>query len=70
MGIFSNILGKIFNRKPKAAPQPAPTGAAPAPQAAPAPAPAPQVRRYGRFFIVNGWVLTAADLERLGLHAA
>ena len=30
----------------------------------------PEVRRYGRFFIVNGWVLTADDLERLGLHAA
>ncbi len=29
----------------------------------------PEVRRYGRFFIVNGWVLTAADLELLGLHA-
>ncbi|MDO9474262.1 MAG: DUF3597 domain-containing protein [Caulobacter sp.] len=41
MGILSNILGKIFNRKPKAAPQPAPTGTAPAPQAAPAPAPEP-----------------------------
>ncbi len=41
MGILSNILGKIFNRKPKAAPQPAPTGSAPAPQAAPAPAPEP-----------------------------
>lgn len=35
-----------------------------------APPPGPEVRRYGRFFIVNGWVLTAADLERLGLHAA
>jgi hypothetical protein len=33
-------------------------------------APGPEVRRYGRFFLVNGWVLTAADLERLGLHAA
>ena len=32
-------------------------------------APPPEVRRYGRFFLVNGWVLTAADLERLGLHA-
>jgi len=42
MGILSNILGKIFNRKPKAAPQPTPTGAAPAPQAAPAPAPTPE----------------------------
>jgi hypothetical protein len=29
----------------------------------------PQIRRYGRFFIVNGWVLTAADLERIGVHA-
>jgi hypothetical protein len=29
----------------------------------------PAVRRYGRHFIVNGWVLTAADLERIGLHA-
>jgi hypothetical protein len=38
---------------------------------APAPmTPSPEVRRYGRFFLVNGWVLTAADLERLGLHAA
>jgi hypothetical protein len=35
-----------------------------------APAPGPEIRRYGRFFIVNGWVLTAADLERLDLHAA
>ncbi len=39
MGILSNILGKIFNRKPKAAPQPGPTGATPAPQAASAPEP-------------------------------
>jgi hypothetical protein len=30
----------------------------------------PEVRRYGRFFLVNGWVLTADDLERLGLDAA
>lgn len=44
MGIFSNIMGKIFGHKPKAAPAPAPspaqapTPAAPAPaQAAPAP---------------------------------
>lgn len=41
MGILSNILGKIFNRKPKAAPQPPPTGATPTPQAAPAPVPGP-----------------------------
>lgn len=34
MGIFSNIMGKIFNHKPKAAP------AAPPPAAAPTPAPA------------------------------
>jgi hypothetical protein len=32
--------------------------------------PRPEVRRYGRHFLVNGWVLTAEDLERLGLHAA
>lgn len=32
MGIFSNILGKIFGHKPKAAPAPAPT-----PQAQPTP---------------------------------
>ncbi len=32
--------------------------------------PRPEVRRYGRHFLVNGWVLTAADLERLGLDAA
>ncbi|WP_426043587.1 DUF3597 domain-containing protein [Caulobacter sp. DWR3-1-2] len=44
MGIFSNIMDKIFHHKPKAAP--APTTPTPAPQAAPtaaAPAPAPQV---------------------------
>jgi hypothetical protein len=28
------------------------------------------VRRYGAFYIVNGWILTAADLERLDIHAA
>jgi hypothetical protein len=32
--------------------------------------PRPEVRRYGRHFLVNGWVLTADDLERLGLDAA
>ncbi len=37
MGIFSNILGKIFGHKPKAAPAPAPT-----PQAQPAPTPQEQ----------------------------
>ena len=31
--------------------------------------PAPEIRRFGRHFIVNGWVLTRQDLERLGLHA-
>lgn len=31
--------------------------------------PRPEVRRYGRHFLVNGWVLTADDLERLGLDA-
>ncbi|WP_426011096.1 DUF3597 domain-containing protein [Caulobacter sp. DWR2-3-1b2] len=44
MGIFSNIMDKIFHHKPKVAP--APTTPTPAPQAAPtaaAPAPAPQV---------------------------
>lgn len=44
MGIFSNIMGKIFGHKPKTAPAPAPTPAqapAPAPTAA-TPAPAPQ----------------------------
>jgi hypothetical protein len=35
-----------------------------------APGVRPEVRRYGRHFLVNGWVLTAADLERLGLDAA
>lgn len=29
----------------------------------------PEVRRYGRHYLVNGWILTAADLEALGLHA-
>ena len=32
-------------------------------------APGPEIRRYGRHFIVNGWVLTARDLELLGLRA-
>jgi hypothetical protein len=32
-------------------------------------APGPAVRRYGRHYIVNGWILTAEDLERLGIHA-
>jgi len=45
MGIFSNIMGKIFGHKPKTAP--APTAPKPAPTATPAataaPAPAPQV---------------------------
>jgi hypothetical protein len=29
----------------------------------------PEIRRYGRHYIVNGWVLTAGDLEALGLDA-
>ena len=29
----------------------------------------PEIRRYGRHYIVNGWVLTARDLEVLGLDA-
>jgi hypothetical protein len=37
--------------------------------ATPVPSAMPEVRRYGRHFIVNGWVLTRQDLERLGLHA-
>ena len=44
MGIFGNILGKIFGHKPKKAPAPAPTPQAqptPTPQAQ-APTPAPQ----------------------------
>ena len=32
-------------------------------------APGPEIRRYGRHYIVNGWVLTARDLELLGIHA-
>jgi hypothetical protein len=31
------------------------------------PAPLPDIRPWGKFFIVNGWVLTANDLETLGL---
>ena len=31
--------------------------------------PGPEIRRCGRHFIVNGWVLTARDLELLGLRA-
>jgi hypothetical protein len=29
----------------------------------------PEIRRYGRHFIVNGWLLTAGDLRMLGLRA-
>ena len=29
----------------------------------------PEITRYGRHYIVNGWVLTAADLELLGIGA-
>ena len=29
--------------------------------------PLPEIRPWGNFFIVNGWVLTARDLETLGL---
>ena len=29
--------------------------------------PRPEIRRWGKFFIVNGWVLTGRDLETLGL---
>jgi hypothetical protein len=29
----------------------------------------PEIRRFGRHYIVNGWVLTAGDLDRLGLDA-
>jgi hypothetical protein len=32
-------------------------------------APGPEIRRVGRHYIVNGWVLTARDLELLGLRA-
>jgi hypothetical protein len=32
-------------------------------------APGPEIRRYGRHYIVNGWVLTARDLELLRLRA-
>jgi hypothetical protein len=32
-------------------------------------APGPEIRRYGRHYIVNGWVLTARDLELIGLRA-
>ena len=37
--------------------------------AAPAPGISPEIRRFGRHYIVNGWVLTARDLELLGLRA-
>jgi hypothetical protein len=36
---------------------------------APGPGVHPEIRRYGRHYIVNGWVLTARDLERIGLDA-
>jgi len=29
----------------------------------------PEVRRFGRHYLVNGWILTARDLELLGLDA-
>jgi hypothetical protein len=36
---------------------------------APGPGIHPEIRRFGRHYIVNGWVLTARDLELLGLDA-
>lgn len=36
---------------------------------APAPGIQPGIRRFGRHYIVNGWVLTARDLNLLGLDA-
>ncbi len=39
----------------------------PALGASAAPAPLP-VRRFGEAFVVNGWILTARDLEALRLH--
>ena len=51
----------------------APALAGPAAAFAPAfgsggfPGPLPEIRPWGKFFIVNGWVLTARDLETLGL---
>ena len=36
---------------------------------APDPGIRPEIRRFGRHYIVNGWVLTARDLELLGLRA-
>ena len=44
-------------------------GAAAAPAAAPAVIPA-VIPGPGGVFLVNGWVLTGADLDRLGLRAA
>jgi hypothetical protein len=29
----------------------------------------PEIRRYGRHYLVNGWILTARDLELIGLDA-
>lgn len=29
-------------------------------------APGPEIRRFGRHYIVNGWVLTARDLGLIG----
>ena len=44
--------------------------AAATPSAAPsATGPAATVIAVGGVFLVNGWVLTAADLDALGLHA-
>ena len=34
---------------------------------APIPRILPEVRRYGRHYLVNGWVLAAGDLKLLGL---
>ena len=33
-------------------------------------APGPEIRRFGRHYIVNGWMLTARHLELLGLRAS
>ena len=70
-GLFIGIGLTLWLRRPGTPAAPAATRNAPdafvATEPRPLPGPRPEIRRFGRHYIVNGWVLTAGDLELLGL---
>lgn len=55
LALIASLTGLPLASGPVAALVPVPTG--------------PEVRRFGRHYLVNGWILTARDLELLGLDA-